>query len=150
LTALLSSGGFCRLWVPQFPRGKSLNYWLNMRLLNVKTFCLEEFLYDKVPRYAILSHCWESDPSYEVSFEDFMNGDQEGKQAFPKVQQSAALAERQGLSHIWIDTCCIDKKSSAELSENINSMFTYYERAAECYVYLQDVYSMEEFARSRW
>lgn len=35
--------------------------------------------------------------------------------------------------------CCIDKSSSAELSEAINSMFRYYERAAVCYAYLADV-----------
>lgn len=33
----------------------------------------------------------------------------------------------------------IDKKSSAELSEAINSMFRWYQQAAVCYVYLSDV-----------
>ena len=40
---------------------------------------------------------------------------------------------------IWIDTCCIDKRNSAELSEALNSMFNWYKRSAECYVYLSDV-----------
>jgi hypothetical protein len=38
-----------------------------------------------------------------------------------------------------VDTCCIDKKSSAELSEAINSMFRWYKNAAVCYAYLSDV-----------
>lgn len=36
-------------------------------------------------------------------------------------------------------SCCIDKTSSAELSEAINSMFRWYQKAEICYVYLNDV-----------
>ncbi|KAF2729050.1 hypothetical protein EJ04DRAFT_397408, partial [Polyplosphaeria fusca] len=51
---------------------------------------------------------------------------------------------------------CIDKSSSAELQEAINSMFQWYHRAAKCYVYLADVsYSGpvnvdQCFRKSRW
>ena len=38
-----------------------------------------------------------------------------------------------------MDTCCIDKRSSAELSEVTNSMYRWYENAKACYVYLHDV-----------
>ena len=48
-----------------------------------------------------------------------------------------------GLEWIWIDTCCIDKRSRAELSEAINSMFKWYQRSEECYVFLPDVYDGE-------
>lgn len=44
-----------------------------------------------------------------------------------------------GMGYIWIDTRCIDKSSSAELSEAIKSMFKWYERSARCYAYLEDV-----------
>lgn len=56
----------------------------------------------------------------------------------------------------WIDTCCIDKSSSAELSEAINSMFRWYQDARICYVYLPDVRNKTEsshetsFKKSRW
>ncbi|KAK1622849.1 hypothetical protein BDP81DRAFT_440360 [Colletotrichum phormii] len=67
------------------------------------------------------------------------------------------VARQQELEWIWIDTCCIDKSSSAELSEAINSMFEWYKRAAACYVYLYDVssngklaYKALSFASSRW
>lgn len=40
---------------------------------------------------------------------------------------------------VWVDTCCIDKTSSAELSEAINSMFSWYKWATVCYAYLSDV-----------
>jgi hypothetical protein len=50
-------------------------------------------------------------------------------------------------------SCCIDKTSSAELSEAINSMFRWYSRSKVCYAYLTDV-SYDGFddslPKSRW
>lgn len=40
---------------------------------------------------------------------------------------------------LWIDTCCIDKSSSAELTKSIKSMYRWYEKAGVCYAYLSDV-----------
>lgn len=48
-----------------------------------------------------------------------------------------------GFQYAWIDTCCIDKDSSAELSESINSMYKWYEKAAICYAFLADFQSHE-------
>jgi heterokaryon incompatibility protein (HET) len=73
---------------------------------------------------------------------------------FKKVQGACSLAHSQGYMWIWIDTCCIDKSNSAELTEAINSMFRYYQEAEVCYVYLKDVTywnpSETEFRHSRW
>ena len=55
-----------------------------------------------------------------------------------------------GFEHVWVDTCCIDKTNSAELSEAINSMFKWYQNATECYVYLLDVDGLQDLAASRW
>jgi hypothetical protein len=41
-------------------------------------------------------------------------------------------------------TGCIDKTSSAELSEAINSMFRWYQNACLCYAFLEDVTSVAE------
>ena len=51
-----------------------------------------------------------------------------------------------------VDTCCIDKSSSAELTESINSMYRWYQEAAICYAYLFDVQSgdMSSLSRSAW
>jgi hypothetical protein len=51
-----------------------------------------------------------------------------------------------------VDTCCIDKKNSVILSEAINSMFSWYQRSAVCYVYLADValWGPVTFESSRW
>lgn len=61
------------------------------------------------------------------------------KAGFAKVVGACSRAARDGFDYIWIDTCCIDKSSSAELSEAINSMFKWYAQAEVCYAYLVDV-----------
>ncbi|RYP59310.1 hypothetical protein DL770_010237 [Monosporascus sp. CRB-9-2] len=75
----------------------------------------------------------------EVTFKDLMDGTGPNKQGYDKIRFCSAQAERDGLDHFWVDTCCIDKSSSAELTEAINSMFQWYYNAAKCYVYLDDV-----------
>lgn len=58
------------------------------------------------------------------------------------------------MRYLWMDTCCIDKSSSSELSESINSMYAWYMSAMICIVYLHDVNKlgdwMLEFRRSEW
>ncbi|KAI6022259.1 hypothetical protein BKA83DRAFT_53929, partial [Pisolithus microcarpus] len=48
-------------------------------------------------------------------------------------------ARKDGYEWLWIDTRCIDKRSSAELSEAINSMYRWYQDAKVCYTYLNNV-----------
>ncbi|ODA77012.1 hypothetical protein RJ55_07529 [Drechmeria coniospora] len=120
-----------------------------MRLLSTTSLRLELFPGDVVPEYTVLSHRWEDD---EVTFEHVESGTARGRRGFPKMKSSARQAREgeHGTGHIWIDTCCIDKSSSAELSEAINSMFRWYQRATRCLVYLSDVVSVDELAESRW
>ncbi|KAE8317042.1 heterokaryon incompatibility protein-domain-containing protein [Aspergillus transmontanensis] len=109
-----------------------------MRLINVHTFELEEFFNDQVPLYAILSHTWGNDED-EVSFRDITEGNS-GDGSWPiKFKGCCERAEKDGFTHAWIDTCCIDKTNSVELGEAINSMFRWYRNASVCYVYLSDV-----------
>jgi hypothetical protein len=123
-----------------------------MLLLNADTLQLETFAGNKIPAYAILSHVWGL-PKDDVSFEDMRAGAAEQKPGYFKLQKSCAIAVQDGLKYIWIDTCCIDKGSSAELSEAINSMFRYYAESKICYAYLEDVSSSTPdacFAESKW
>ena len=55
-----------------------------------------------------------------------------------KIREACAAALRLGYRLLWIDSCCIDKQSSAELSEAINSMFQWYSLASVCLAYLPD------------
>lgn len=122
-------------------------YLLNTRILELELF--EKAA--EVPQYAILSHRW-GDPSGEIAFEDIVHGcdnNTRGKKGYAKVQESCAQALRDGHNYIWIDSCCIDKRSSAHLSESINSMFKWYRQAIICYAYLEDI-SNEGSGREPW
>jgi Cdc6-like AAA superfamily ATPase len=90
------------------------------------------------PPYAILSHTWGSDDQ-EVTYQDVRGGTGEHKGGWQKLLFCRDQAKLNGLEYSWIDTCCIDKTNSAELSEAINSMFAWYRKAQTCYVYLSDV-----------
>jgi len=61
------------------------------------------------------------------------------RDGYRKILQSCEQAQKDGYEWLWVDTCCIDKRSSAELSEAINSMYRWYENAKVCYAYLQGI-----------
>jgi len=109
-----------------------------MRLLNTEKIALVDFSGPDLPPYAILSHTWGTG---EVSFEDMTTSDPStlaAKRGYAKILETCRLALSQGFKYVWIDTCCINKSSSAELTESINSMFNWYQRSEVCYVYLSD------------
>ncbi|KAI9368950.1 heterokaryon incompatibility protein-domain-containing protein [Aspergillus egyptiacus] len=118
-----------------------------MRLLEAATLQLVEFDPGEIPRYAILSHTWEAG---EVLFEDIVRGTGSTKPGYRKVQLTGEQAIPDGLHYSWVDSCCINKDSSAELSESLNSMFVWYQKAEICYAYLSDVDNLEDLRSSRW
>ncbi|KAL7909388.1 hypothetical protein GGI35DRAFT_469365 [Trichoderma velutinum] len=106
-----------------------------MRLINVKTFKLEEFLDYRAPPYAIL-------------FRDVEDGNiNKPGLGSAKFRGCCRQAAEDSLGYAWIDTCCIDKTNLVELSEAINSMFRWYQCASICYAFLSDG---SKFQRSRW
>ena len=133
-----------------------------MRLINVKAFLeressiqagkrvdrrtkVLEFGDDEATEYAILSHRWVGE---EVDYDEIvgltkmaMEDRDEIRQrdGYRKILDSCEQAQKDGYEWLWVDTCCIDKRSSAELSEAINSMYRWYENAKVCYAYLHDV-----------
>ncbi|KAI1868219.1 hypothetical protein JX265_007042 [Neoarthrinium moseri] len=140
-----------------------------MRLINSKTKELVEFSGPSIPVYAILSHTWTE--GEEVSFRDMQltqahpkeSGDASAdsirsRSGFRKIERCCNQALRNGQEWVWVDTCCIDKSSSAELSEAINSMFQWYKQSAVCYAVLTDVSEVpggsenfnESLRKSRW
>jgi hypothetical protein len=132
---------------------------MTMRLLELKAhgeFGLAEYVGDNIPLYAILSHTWGAD-SEEVDSKDLVEGAGKSKAGYAKIRFCGEQAASNSLQHFWVDTCCIDKSSSAELQEAIISMFQWYHNAAKCYVYLSDVsihdYDKNDhsaFRESRW
>ncbi|KAM5539582.1 hypothetical protein V8D89_006691 [Ganoderma adspersum] len=112
--------------------------------------------------YAILSHTWERD---EETFQDVeaigercrREGTNPRDFVHEKIRNCCLLAEKEGYRWVWIDSCCIDKTSSSELSEAINSMYQWYTEAEVCYAYLADVpgdcvldAADSAFRKSRW
>jgi hypothetical protein len=132
-----------------------------MWLLDTSTFELAEFFDSKTPVYAILSHTWENE---EISFPEMQSAHAatKKKSGYTKIVKFCQLAKARGYEYGWVDTCCIDKRNSADLSEAINSMFRYYYNAGECVIYLFDVpgvvgvdaasrqQQLDSFRVSRW
>lgn len=121
-------------------------------LISSYAFSLTTFDPRDMPyEYAVLSHRWDSD---EVTYKDIENGTAKTRRGYQKLEFCAEQAARDGLEYFWVDTCCIDKTSSSELSEAINSMFRWYQNATKCYVYLSDVLAHEDwktlFQKSKW
>ncbi|RDW66959.1 hypothetical protein BP5796_09708 [Coleophoma crateriformis] len=109
-----------------------------MWLLNTTTIQIQEFRDDQIPPYAILSHTWSD---AEVSFQEIRGRAKyiAHRHGYRKILKCCKRAAEDSLYYVWIDTCCIDKTNSVELSEAINSMYNWYERAHLCYVYLDDM-----------
>jgi hypothetical protein len=112
-----------------------------MRLLSANadgSFSLTSFIGNNIPSYAILSHTWGANDQ-EVTFQDMTNAVGSSKMGYRKIQFCGDQAVKDGLQYFWVDSCCIDKSNSTELSMCINSMFLWYQNAAKCYVFLADV-----------
>jgi hypothetical protein len=137
-----------------------------IRLLNARTYQFREF-HDNIPPYAIFSHTWTED---EVTFQDFIDLKRsqfshrptEGfeiqplqkmkeRTGYKKLSRFLSLfKDRKDLGWVWVDSCCIDKSSSAELSESIVSMFRWYQEATVCIAYLSDVARKEDLKEAKW
>lgn len=132
-----------------------------MWLLNTRTVRLHEFQDTAAVQYAILSHVWQDG---EQSFQDIHSldsgaGSNSRSLVSDKILRCCITALRDGFDWLWIDTCCIDKTSSAELSEAINSMYVWHAQAGMCYAYLHDVHdddiihdptTARAFLKSKW
>ncbi|KAL8990795.1 MAG: hypothetical protein Q9169_008035 [Polycauliona sp. 2 TL-2023] len=113
--------------------------------------------------YAILSHTWGDE---EITFQDLtvesnleiasladhvyalagqlstwglQQKSLKQRKGYKKVKTCCAIALAHGYEWAWVDTVCIDKKSSAELSEAINSMYNWYAKSKICFAYMSDV-----------
>lgn len=147
-----------------------------MRLLNTRTGDFQWIENPEETAYAILSHMWS--PNGEQTYAELLAIQAEVRsarescarsgspsppenevllRACPKVRYACAYALSQGMERLWIDSSCIDKTNSAELSEAINSMYKWYSYAAVCYAFLEDVNTDDDplapdsqFRSSRW
>ena len=98
-----------------------------MRLVNTKT---GEFVWVNDPsnlRFAIISHVWST--AGEQSYQDLLRIQDDVRteralnpelpedtilqRASPKLRDACAYALANGFDLLWLDSCCIDKTSSA-------------------------------------
>lgn len=112
-----------------------------IRLINTESLTLKVF--PDPPPYAILSHTWAE--GQEVLLRDMAliaeNPFHEAasKTGYAKILAACRKARNRGLNHAWIDTCCIDQDSPAEVAEALNSMFRWYRDAEVCLAHLADL-----------
>ena len=128
-----------------------------MHLLNISTRKTQEFLPGKSPPYVIFSHRWKDE---EVSYKDLTQPKEDlfKLTGWTKLDSFCSSVEKDGWEWVWIDTCCIDRSSSAELSEAINSMYQWYMEAEFCIAYLADISAVKDetgmkrkqFHKSEW
>lgn len=112
-----------------------------MWLINTETLGLEAVDHPEEWTYAILSHTWEDG---EVTFQEIQALAQaRTKPGFSKIERTCQLARDRGIHYAWVDTCCIDKSSSAELTEAINSMYRWWVLFGECLFYQNPFVSVE-------
>ena len=118
--------------------------------------------------YAILSHVWTrpGEPRYpEQTYQDVRQIQRQHAGAdsvvpffSEKVRGFCERARADRFTLAWADTCCVNKTDDEEMSEAINSMFSWYRDASVCNAILSDVdyhgndnlgYE-DAFRRSRW
>lgn len=108
-----------------------------MNLIDTSTLQLHHVPEAQKTPYAILSRTWGDD---EVIHEEFSNIEKaKSKLSYTKIVKTCQIAASRALRYVWIDTCCNDKSSSAELTEAINSMFRWYREAEVCFAYISDL-----------
>lgn len=130
-----------------------------MRLINVNTLEIESFN-PRPSKYAILSHRWggsevqfDTYPSARKAIEDQLSqrGSADSSSGIAKIAGACKICRQLKFNYLWIDTCCIDKRSSTEESEAINSMFNWYYEADICLTYMVDVgKDAKPFVQSDW
>ena len=115
-----------------------------MRLISTISYRLECFHEPNVPRYAILSHTWSSEG--EVSFADMTahlqhhgGRDLHRNPGYPKLKRFCKVAREHGFTWCWLDGCCVDRSSCAEVAEAVACGWEYYQKAALCVAHLADV-----------
>lgn len=88
-----------------------------------------------------------------MSYKDMNSSSYVYKKGHRKIEMTCQIAAQSGIKYAWVDTCSIDKSSSAEVTEAINSMFQWYKRSKICYVILEDLpasASIESLKNCRW
>ena len=93
-----------------------------MWLLNTATKKLQYFNSgEEVPGgYAILSHTWGDE---EVSFDEIQNEGSALKRGYNKIEYVCAQAQREGLTHAWVDTCMYLRRDTTKIPADCSMLW---------------------------
>lgn len=99
-------------------------------------------------RYAILSDVWGNpEPAYgDIPDPAFP----EGRPGHRNVAKFCEIAREHDMEYAWVDSCCIDRSSDAELNRSIRSMYRWYANSSICIAHLADTTFLEDLSRDTW
>lgn len=107
-----------------------------MLLLDTTNLQLCEFR-GNPPPYATFSATWNGE---DVWHEDLQNPQvATQKPGLHTLQRACTECQSRELKWLWTDAVCIDRRSSAAISESLNSLAAIYRASTLCIVYLHDV-----------
>lgn len=124
--------------------------------LMTRSYDISNLVHDQLS-YAVLSHRWgPGEPDFKTISE--MGGvtaatnDQRYAElpGYKKLLSFCLKVQSLGFNYAWTDTCCIDKRSSAELQEALNSMYQWYNHSSLCIAYLGQAETLEELGQDEW
>ncbi|KAF9479514.1 hypothetical protein BDN70DRAFT_858368 [Pholiota conissans] len=111
-----------------------------------------QFLFQKYGQYAILSHTWL--PKGEILYQHVCRKHWWKKASGPGLDKLRGFCDvthhHHDITLAWIDTLCINKDSSAELDESIQSMYKWYHNSSVCITHLRDTTSLENMESDNW
>ena len=99
-------------------------------------------------RYAVLSDQWgEPEPPYGA-----VPGpaNTEQRPGYYDVAMFCDIARGHDMEYAWVDSCCIDKASDAELNRSIRSMYGWYANSSICIAHLADATSVDDLDQDSW
>ncbi|KAJ8519133.1 hypothetical protein ONZ45_g3881 [Pleurotus djamor] len=98
--------------------------------------------------YVILSHRWDENEPTSRQVQSYYC---RPTPLSPKFQQFCNIAhELYGCRYVWMDSICIDQDNERELDASIRSMFSWYQNAEICVVYLRDAHTFDDIWTSSW
>ncbi|KAF9474981.1 hypothetical protein BDN70DRAFT_285586 [Pholiota conissans] len=134
--------------------------WYGARALESGRRNAFEELSDRYVGYAVLSHTWflPEDKEKEVTHDDRIDAmkkwaeirTRNGKGYQKLLNFCEVASKKHGISLFWMDTICIDKKNTAELSESIRSMYRWYSESSLCIAYLEHTTSLQDLPADPW
>ena len=114
------------------------------KLLNVRTFELEQYDLESMPPYVAVSHVW-ADNLYPPEWANSITAAQ--TQGMKMLTSTLKHENLQNVNHCWVDTWCIDQNDEADKEIQIPRMNTVYRNAQAMAITVKHIFS---FSQQDW